>query len=82
MDKRTHDSDSESTAATDRIPVPVQSFDSETFSDDCLVKKNVKSQSRRVVLASVVGNVLEWYDFGVFAFLAPQIGFIICSHKF
>ena len=37
-------------------------------------RKANKNQSRRVTLASVVGNVLEWYDFGVFAFLAPQIG--------
>ena len=30
---------------------------------------------RRVLLASIAGNVLEWYDFGVFAFLAPHIGY-------
>ena len=24
--------------------------------------------------ASAVGNILEWFDFGVFAFLSPQIG--------
>uniref|UniRef100_A0A6U6BG11 Major facilitator superfamily (MFS) profile domain-containing protein n=1 Tax=Guillardia theta TaxID=55529 RepID=A0A6U6BG11_GUITH len=31
---------------------------------------------RTAIIASVVGNVLEWFDFGVFAFLAPQIGFL------
>ena len=29
---------------------------------------------RAAMIASVVGNVLEWFDFGVFAFLSPQIG--------
>jgi MFS transporter, MHS family, proline/betaine transporter len=29
---------------------------------------------RRGVIAGVVGNVLEWYDFALFGFFAPQIG--------
>jgi len=29
---------------------------------------------RAALIASVVGNVLEWFDFGVFGFLSPQIG--------
>ncbi len=29
---------------------------------------------RKAMIASAVGNVLEWFDFGVFAFLSPQIG--------
>eukprot|EP00961_Rhodomonas_salina_P290136 3920705-Rhodomonas_salina.4 len=33
-----------------------------------------KAKMTRVVIASIVGNVLEWFDFGIFAFLAPTIG--------
>src|SRR5215472_12321436 len=29
---------------------------------------------RRLVIAGVVGNVLEWYDFSVYGFFAPAIG--------
>jgi MFS transporter, MHS family, proline/betaine transporter len=29
---------------------------------------------RRGVIAGVVGNVLEWYDFALFGFFATQIG--------
>ncbi|HSG47960.1 MAG TPA: MFS transporter, partial [Longimicrobiales bacterium] len=32
------------------------------------------AQARRAVLAAVVGNVLEWYDFAVYSFLAGIIG--------
>jgi MFS transporter, MHS family, proline/betaine transporter len=32
------------------------------------------SQSRRAVTAAVIGNVLEWYDFGVYGFVAAIIG--------
>jgi MFS family permease len=32
------------------------------------------SRVRKAMVASAVGNILEWYDFGVFAFLSPQIG--------
>ncbi|HKJ02423.1 MAG TPA: MFS transporter, partial [Longimicrobiales bacterium] len=32
------------------------------------------AQSRRAVTAAVVGNVLEWYDFAVYSFLAGIIG--------
>ncbi len=28
----------------------------------------------RTALAGAVGNVLEWYDFGLFGFFAPVIG--------
>jgi MHS family proline/betaine transporter-like MFS transporter len=34
----------------------------------------------RVVLAASVGNVLEWYDFIVFSFLAPQIAAAFFPH--
>ena len=30
--------------------------------------------ARRAVTAAVVGNVLEWYDFAVYSFLAGVIG--------
>src|SRR5262245_38165788 len=33
-----------------------------------------KSGARRNVLAGVIGNVLEWYDFAVYGFLAPLLG--------
>ena len=29
---------------------------------------------RRLIVAGVVGNVLEWYDFSVYGFFAPAIG--------
>ncbi|MBT3401381.1 MAG: MFS transporter, partial [Rhodospirillaceae bacterium] len=29
---------------------------------------------RKVIAAGVSGNVLEWYDFGVYGFFAPIIG--------
>lgn len=32
------------------------------------------AQSRRQEIAGTVGNVLEWYDFAVYGFLAPVIG--------
>ena len=32
------------------------------------------SPGRRVVIAGIVGNVLEWYDFAVFGYLAHTIG--------
>ena len=31
------------------------------------------AQSRKAVAAAVIGNVLEWYDFGVYAFVATII---------
>ena len=31
-------------------------------------------QSRRAVTAAVIGNVLEWYDFGVYGYVAAIIG--------
>ena len=32
------------------------------------------SEVRRAMLAGTVGNVLEWYDFAVYAFLTPTLG--------
>jgi MHS family proline/betaine transporter-like MFS transporter len=28
---------------------------------------------RRAILAGVIGNALEWYDFAIYAFFAPTI---------
>jgi len=33
-----------------------------------------KQQLRQTVLGSAVGNVLEWYDFAAYAYMAPIIG--------
>jgi MHS family proline/betaine transporter-like MFS transporter len=35
---------------------------------------SASGQSRRAVTAAVIGNVLEWYDFGVYGFVAAIIG--------
>jgi MFS transporter, MHS family, proline/betaine transporter len=32
-----------------------------------------KEQSRKAIFAATVGNVMEWYDFGVFGFLAGSL---------
>jgi len=32
------------------------------------------SQLKKITLAGVVGNILEWYDFAVFGYFAPLIG--------
>ncbi len=34
----------------------------------------IRPDKRNNVLAGMVGNVLEWYDFAVYGFLAPIIG--------
>src|ERR1700757_4700307 len=31
------------------------------------------SQHRKAITAGVIGNVLEWYDFGVYGYLVPTI---------
>jgi len=31
-------------------------------------------QTRRVIAAGVIGNVLEWYDFSIYAYVASAIG--------
>jgi MHS family proline/betaine transporter-like MFS transporter len=33
----------------------------------------VRSEYRRAISAGVIGNVLEWYDFGVYGYLVPTI---------
>ena len=37
------------------------------------VKMNF-SQTRRVIVTGMIGNVLEWYDFFVYGFFATAIG--------
>ena len=37
------------------------------------VKMNF-AQTRRVIVAGIIGNVLEWYDFFVSGFFATAIG--------
>ncbi len=34
----------------------------------------IKSSERRTVIAGLAGNVMEWYDFGVYGFFAAAIG--------
>jgi MFS transporter, MHS family, proline/betaine transporter len=34
----------------------------------------ISPQIRRVIAAGTVGNVLEWYDFAIYGYFAPQIG--------
>jgi MFS transporter, MHS family, proline/betaine transporter len=31
-------------------------------------------QKRRVIAAGMIGNVLEWYDFAIYGYFAPEIG--------
>jgi len=39
------------------------------------------SQSRRVIAAGMIGNVLEWYDFAVYAYFAAAIGRHFFPHE-
>ena len=32
-----------------------------------------RTQYRKAITAGVIGNVLEWYDFGVYGYLVPTI---------
>ena len=34
---------------------------------------HVADDSRKVIWAAAIGNLLEWYDFGVYAYLASLI---------
>jgi MHS family proline/betaine transporter-like MFS transporter len=45
---------------------------------DQTAENDVRAGHRRVIVAGVVGNVLEWYDFALFGVLAP----IIAPHFF
>src|SRR3982074_721952 len=37
------------------------------------IDASTSAQSRKAVSAAVIGNVLEWYDFGVYAYVAAII---------
>src|SRR3954468_22314416 len=37
-------------------------------------EKEDGSRSRRAILAGIVGNVMEWYDFAVYGYFAAIIG--------
>ena len=43
-------------------------------SENAAAAQQNENRARHAILASVAGNCLEWFDFGVFAFLSPQIG--------
>jgi MHS family proline/betaine transporter-like MFS transporter len=32
------------------------------------------AQTRRVIAAGMIGNVLEWYDFAIYGYFAASIG--------
>ena len=39
------------------------------------------AQTRRVIVAGIIGNVLEWYDFAVYGFFAATIGQEFFPHQ-
>ena len=39
------------------------------------------AQTRRVIVAGIIGNVLEWYDFAVYGFFATAIGQEFFPHQ-
>jgi MHS family proline/betaine transporter-like MFS transporter len=39
------------------------------------------AQARRVIAAGMIGNVLEWYDFAIYGYFAPQIGRQFFPHE-
>ena len=39
------------------------------------------AQTRRVIVAGMIGNVLEWYDFAVYGFFATAIGQQFFPHQ-
>jgi MHS family proline/betaine transporter-like MFS transporter len=38
------------------------------------IHKQVRDAERRIVIAGLAGNVMEWYDFGTYGFFAAAIG--------
>ena len=38
------------------------------------INKEIRSAERRIVIAGLAGNVMEWYDFGTYGFFAAIIG--------
>src|SRR5713226_2327519 len=39
------------------------------------------AQTRRVIAAGIIGNVLEWYDFAIYGYFAAQIGRQFFPHE-
>jgi hypothetical protein len=39
------------------------------------------AQTRRVIAAGMVGNVLEWYDFAIYGYFAAPIGRHFFPHE-
>lgn len=39
------------------------------------------SQTRRVIAAGLIGNVLEWYDFAIYGYFATAIGRHFFPHE-
>src|SRR5262245_65387168 len=39
------------------------------------------TQTRRVIAAGIIGNVLEWYDFAIYGYFAAQIGRQFFPHE-
>ena len=39
------------------------------------------SATKRTLLAGAVGNVLEWYDFALYGYFAPEIGRASCRER-
>ena len=44
---------------------------------DVAAINKIKRLSSQALLAGMIGNILEWYDFGLYGFLAPIIGALI-----
>jgi len=38
--------------------------------------KNPQNNTKTIILAGIVGNVIEWYDFALFGYLAPVISLL------
>jgi MFS transporter, MHS family, proline/betaine transporter len=39
------------------------------------------AETRRVIAAGVIGNVLEWYDFAIYGYFASAIGRQFFPHE-
>jgi MFS transporter, MHS family, proline/betaine transporter len=39
------------------------------------------AQTRRVIAAGVIGNMLEWYDFAIYGYFASAIGRQFFPHE-
>ena len=48
--------------------------DPATARSDVTAINKIKRLSSQALLAGMIGNILEWYDFGLYGYLAPVIG--------